>query len=122
LWPVRDADAYGGPFTVPASSPTPLVVATTHDPATPYPGALRLVAELGNARLLTMDGDGHTAAYGDNSACIDGATEAYLVAGTLLAPGTVCPQTVPFTAVPDPAEAAVTSSLPTDLVPVSPAR
>jgi hypothetical protein len=81
------------------------VVATTYDPATPYPGALRLVQEMGNARLLTMDGDGHTA-YGRKSGCIDSATEAYLVDVTLPAEGTVCPQEVPFTApVPVPAEA-----------------
>jgi pimeloyl-ACP methyl ester carboxylesterase len=105
LWPAHDGDAYAGPFTVPASSPTPLVVATTYDPATPYPGALRLVQEMGNARLLTMDGDGHTA-YGRKSGCIDSATEAYLVDVTLPAEGTVCPQEVPFTApVPVPAEA-----------------
>ncbi|SDY88481.1 TAP-like protein [Modestobacter sp. DSM 44400] len=66
LWPAHDKDTYGGPFTVPTSSPTPLVAVTTYDPVTPYPGALRLVQELGNARLLTMDGDGHTA-YGGNS-------------------------------------------------------
>lgn len=105
LWPAHDGDAYAGPFRVPASSPTPLVVATTYDPATPYPGALRLVQEMGNARLLTMDGDGHTA-YGRKSGCIDSATEAYLVDVTLPAEGTVCPQEVPFTApVPVPAEA-----------------
>jgi pimeloyl-ACP methyl ester carboxylesterase len=110
LWPLTDADAYAGPWGLPASSPTPLVVATTHDPATPYPGALRLVAELANARLLTMDGDGHTA-YGGNSACIDGAVEAYMVAGALPAAGTVCQQTVPFTAPTVPAQAVILSRL-----------
>ena len=49
---------------------TPLVVATTYDPATPYRGAKNLVRDLGNARLLTQRGDGHTA-YPGNSACID---------------------------------------------------
>ncbi|GAB3347803.1 alpha/beta hydrolase [Modestobacter lapidis] len=97
LWPVRDEDAYRGPFTVAPSSATPLVIGTTHDPATPYAGAPALVAEQGNARLLTMDGDGHTA-YGGNSACIDTATEAYLVDLVLPAEGTVCAQEVPFEA------------------------
>ena len=54
----------------------PLVVGTTYDVATPYRGAKRLVARLGNARLLTMRGDGHTA-YGGNSSCIDAAVDAY---------------------------------------------
>ena len=43
------------------------MVATTYDPATPYRGAKSLVRDLGNARLLTMRGDGHTA-YRGNSA------------------------------------------------------
>ena len=77
LWPSHDKDAFAGPFKLPHSAPTPLVVATTYDPATPYNGALRLVHDLGNARLITMRGDGHTA-YGGESACIDAAVEAYL--------------------------------------------
>ena len=105
LWPVDDEDAYGGPFAVDPSAPAPLVVGTTHDPATPYSGAEALAEQLGNAALLTMDGDGHTA-YGGNSACIDRATEAYLVDLTLPAEGTVCAQEVPFAApAPAPAEA-----------------
>jgi pimeloyl-ACP methyl ester carboxylesterase len=106
LWPVHDSDAFGGPWTAPPTSPTPLVVATTYDPATPYAGGVRLAAQLGNARLLTMEGDGHTA-YGGNSPCIDTATEAYLVDVTLPPPDTVCVQTVPFTA---PAPVPVTAS------------
>ena len=95
LWPATAQDTYEGPFTVKSSSPTPLVVATTYDPATPYRGALKLVRELGNARLITMRGDGHTA-YGGNSACIDNAVNAYLLEGTLPPAGTVCRQEVPF--------------------------
>jgi len=108
LWPVHDADAFGGPWTVPAGSPAPLVISTTYDPATPYAWGRQLAAELGNARLLTMDGDGHTA-YGGNSACIDRATEAYLVGGTVPPRGTVCAQQVPFAA-PAPAPAGSAAS------------
>jgi pimeloyl-ACP methyl ester carboxylesterase len=95
LWPARDRDTFGGPFYVPSSSPTPLVVATTYDPATPYRGALRLVNDLQNARLITMRGDGHTA-YGGESPCIDQAVNRYLNAGTLPADGTTCQQDDPF--------------------------
>ncbi|WP_177212879.1 alpha/beta hydrolase [Geodermatophilus ruber] len=98
LWPREAEDAYDGPFAVPGSSPTPLVIATTDDPATPYPGARSMVAELGNARLLTMYGSGHTAFGQDNSACVDTAATTYLVDGTLPAPGTVCRQETPFAA------------------------
>jgi pimeloyl-ACP methyl ester carboxylesterase len=95
LFDVRPNGRYAGPFTLPAGANTPLVVATTYDPATPYRGAKALVHDLGNARLLTMQGDGHTA-YGGNSPCIDDAVDAYLLNGALPAPGTVCQQEVPF--------------------------
>ncbi|WP_448625830.1 alpha/beta hydrolase [Geodermatophilus sp. URMC 64] len=116
LWPVHDGDAFGGPWTVPGGSPTPLVIGNTYDPATPYQWAQQLTAQLGNARLLTMDGDGHTA-YGGNSACIDTATEAYLVDLTLPAPGTVCSQDVPFAApTPVPAAGATATSASTSVL------
>jgi pimeloyl-ACP methyl ester carboxylesterase len=101
LLDVKPVDAYYGPFSAPDDAPTTLVVGTTYDPATPYKGAKRLVAELGNARLLTMRGDGHTAYFG-NSPCIDQAVEAYMNEGTLPAAGTACRQEVPF-APPAPA-------------------
>jgi pimeloyl-ACP methyl ester carboxylesterase len=95
IFPIHAQGAFHGPFKAVRSSPTVLVVGTTYDPATPYRGAKRMVAELGNARLLTMQGDGHTA-YGGNSACIDTAVKSYLERGTLPKAGTVCQQDVPF--------------------------
>ena len=87
-----------------------LVVATTYDPATPYSGGVSLVDQLGNARLLTMEGDGHTA-YGGNSPCVDSAVDSYLVSVTLPEAGTVCEQDVPFTApAPAPAEGGAAAS------------
>ncbi|HYO34812.1 MAG TPA: alpha/beta hydrolase, partial [Geodermatophilus sp.] len=49
LWPARDEDAFAGPFEVPATSPAPLVIGTTYDPATPYRGSVQMVEDLGNA-------------------------------------------------------------------------
>jgi pimeloyl-ACP methyl ester carboxylesterase len=95
LLPIEPNGRYGGPFKIPNGASTPLVVATTYDPATPYRGAKALVKDLGNARLLTMVGDGHTA-YGGNSACIDAAVDGYMLAGTLPDAGTTCQQEVPF--------------------------
>jgi hypothetical protein len=95
LWPAEAQDAFYGPFRVPSSAATPLVIGTTYDPATPYRGAIRMTRQLGNARLLTMRGDGHTA-YGGNSPCIDAAVNAYLIDGTVPAAGTTCVQEVPF--------------------------
>jgi pimeloyl-ACP methyl ester carboxylesterase len=99
LWPVEPKGAYYRPYEAPEDALTTLVVGTTYDPATPYKGAKRLVAQLGNARLLTMRGDGHAAYFG-NSACIDAAVEAYLEQGTLPVAGTVCRQEVPFAPLP----------------------
>jgi pimeloyl-ACP methyl ester carboxylesterase len=94
---VKGRDVFRGPFRAnPKATPT-LVIGTTYDPATPYKGAKRLVADLGNARLLTMRGDGHTA-FGGNSACIDAAVEMYLEDLVVPPAGTVCRQEVPFAA------------------------
>ena len=70
---------------------------TRYDPATPYKEAQRLTAQLGNARLLTMTGDGHTAydgypADGYNSECVDDAVKEYLFGLALPAVGTKCAQ------------------------------
>jgi pimeloyl-ACP methyl ester carboxylesterase len=103
LYPVRPKGVFDGPFRANPSATTTLVVATRYDPATPYRGSVQLVTELGNARLLEMRGDGHTA-YPRNSPCINSAVEAYLKDLTVPAKGTVCQQEVPFQA-PEPAAA-----------------
>jgi pimeloyl-ACP methyl ester carboxylesterase len=97
LWPFRPVGVFRGPFVNPPTSPPALVVGTTHDPATPYRWARNLTRTLGNARLLTMRGDGH-AAYGLNSACVNAAVEGYLEEGTLPPPGATCRQSVRFSA------------------------
>lgn len=99
IFPVDGNGVYSGPFTLPQSASTPLVVATTYDPATPYRGAKNLVRSLGNARLLTMVGDGHTA-YGGESACIDEKVDDYLLGGTLPDAGATCKQDVTFSGDP----------------------
>jgi pimeloyl-ACP methyl ester carboxylesterase len=110
LFPVHSTGVFRGPFVASPDAPTILVVGTTYDPATPYRGTRELARQLGNARLLTMLGDGHTA-YGGNSACIDSAVESYLTDGTLPDVGSECSQEVPFEAATesdpgDPNEAA----------------
>ncbi|MFE7559070.1 alpha/beta hydrolase [Kitasatospora sp. NPDC057500] len=77
-WPVR---ATGTPHTVRAAGAAPIVVVgTTRDPATPYSWAQSLAGQLESGRLLTYDGDGHTA-YGRHDACLDGVVNHYLLAG-----------------------------------------
>ncbi|MBT2383018.1 alpha/beta hydrolase [Streptomyces sp. ISL-11] len=78
-WPVP---ATGRPHRIPAPGAGPiLVVGTTRDPATPYPWARALAAQLSSGRLLTYDGDGHTA-YTRGSACVDTAINRYLLTST----------------------------------------
>ena len=96
LWPVKPRGAYFGPVENSRRATTALVVGTTHDPSTPYVWSKRLTADLGNARLLTMRGDGHTASFGGNSLCIDMAVQVYLEQRTLPPRRTFCRQEVPF--------------------------
>lgn len=66
-----------------------LVIGTTHDPATPYASAQALNADLKGSRLLTWQGDGHTA-Y-PKTTCVADAVNAYLISLTLPAAGKTCP-------------------------------
>ncbi|MFE0673247.1 alpha/beta hydrolase [Streptomyces sp. NPDC058867] len=78
-WPVAPT---GEPHRIEAKGAAPIVVVgTTRDPATPYRWARALAAQLSSARLLTYEGDGHTA-YGRGSDCIDRTINAYLLRGT----------------------------------------
>jgi pimeloyl-ACP methyl ester carboxylesterase len=94
-WPAMHTDAYDGPWD--KSRTTILVINARYDPITPIWGARAGVHELHNARLLTVDGDGHTSMYVEPSSCRDNAELAYLVSGKLPRPGTVCPvNALPF--------------------------
>jgi pimeloyl-ACP methyl ester carboxylesterase len=66
-----------------------LVVGTTGDPATPVEWAGNLRNELGNAALLTWQGEGHTA-YGRGSTCVDNTVDSYLVDKKAPADGARC--------------------------------
>ncbi|WP_432536689.1 alpha/beta fold hydrolase [Kineococcus arenarius] len=86
-WPVP---AVGPAAAVDAAGAAPiLVVGTTRDPATPYAWAQGLAEQLDSGRLLTYDGDGHTA-YRTGSACVDEAVDEYLLAGELPEEGARC--------------------------------
>jgi pimeloyl-ACP methyl ester carboxylesterase len=75
------------------TAPTPnrvLVLGATHDPATPYAGAVALTDIMGNASLLTWEGTGHTALV--NSPCIADHVARYLIELVVPAEGTHCPR------------------------------
>ncbi|MDI2130831.1 alpha/beta hydrolase [Yinghuangia seranimata] len=87
FWPYQTPEK---PHPIKGPQDTPiLVVGTTGDPATPYASSERLTTELGDATLLTLEGEGHTA-YGKKSTCIDDAVNTYLTDGTLPPTGTRC--------------------------------
>ena len=67
-----------------------LVIGITGDHATPFEGAQQLVSELGNARLLTLEGTGHGASFVNRSGCADAYASAYLLEGELPPPDAVC--------------------------------
>ncbi|MEV7774290.1 alpha/beta hydrolase [Kitasatospora sp. NPDC086791] len=87
VWPFRSTEK---PHAIKSAAAAPIVVVgSTGDPATPYAWAEKLTAELGNAVLLTRDGEGHTG-YGA-SKCIRASVDAFLVDGTVPTAGTHCP-------------------------------
>jgi pimeloyl-ACP methyl ester carboxylesterase len=86
VWPVP-ATRTPAPTTA-VGSPPILVTGTTKDPVTPYQWAVNLSHELQNGFLLTWQGEDHVAYF--YSACVRDADQAYLISGTLPAPGTVC--------------------------------
>ncbi|MSZ46905.1 MAG: alpha/beta hydrolase, partial [Actinobacteria bacterium] len=54
-------------------------VGTTGDPATPYEQAVALANRvLTNARLITFNGEGHTA-YSQQNLCVNKAVDAYFI-------------------------------------------
>ncbi|MBD0694706.1 proteinase [Streptomyces sp. CBMA123] len=86
-WPVP---ATGAAHTIRAAGAAPIVVVgTTRDPATPYDWARSLAGQLESGRLLTYDGDGHTA-YGRRSTCVDDAVNRFLLTGEAPEPGKRC--------------------------------
>lgn len=88
-WPVK---ATGEPQRIKAEGAAPIVVVgTTRDPATPYRWAEALASQLSSGKLLTYEGDGHTA-YGRGSKCVDSAINAYLLEGKAPDDGKRCSQ------------------------------
>jgi len=92
-WTLTDPNTYRGPFGRPTSAPI-LVVGNRFDPATPYAGAVATAQRFPGARLLTINGYGHTSGAAP-SRCADAAVSAYLLRGRLPKAGAVCRQDVP---------------------------
>jgi pimeloyl-ACP methyl ester carboxylesterase len=79
-WP-RPAEVYRGDLNHTLRHPV-LLVAETHDPATPLRNGRRLLAEMGrNARLIVHHGYGHSSA--DASSCTDSIAKEFILHGKL---------------------------------------
>lgn len=76
VWPFESDDRYLGPWTAATANPV-LIMATTHDPATPYDGALAVADLLPSSHLITVNGWGHVAT--GTSTCATSALVDYLV-------------------------------------------
>ena len=70
-------------------APPVLVISTTGDPATPYEWGVALAQQLSNARLITYNGEGHTA-YNKSNDCIQDAVDDYFIDGTVPAADPDC--------------------------------
>ncbi len=99
-WTIREEDTYTGPWNRPTANPI-LVVGNTFDPSTPYQNSLDMVEQLADARLLTVEGFGHTEML-NPSDCANAYIVEYLVSGALPPIGTVCQQNKPPFAPPAP--------------------
>jgi pimeloyl-ACP methyl ester carboxylesterase len=85
-WPAKP-DPY--PTGAATGAPPIVVVGTTGDPATPYAQAGVLAKQLGVGRLLTWEGEGHTA-Y-PKTTCVADAVNAYLIDLKVPAESLRCP-------------------------------
>jgi len=87
FWPAKSDDA---DRRIDADGAPPIVViGTLRDPATPYEWAEALSTQLKSGRLITYDGDGHTA-YKTGSSCVDRLVDRYLINQTPPADGARC--------------------------------
>ena len=99
-WSIREEDTYAGPWNRPTANPI-LVVGNTFDPSTPYQNSLDMVEQLADARLLTVEGFGHSEML-NPSDCANAYIVEYLVSGALPLAGTVCQQNKQPFAPPSP--------------------
>ncbi len=92
-WTARAADPYLGPWDHPTPAPV-LVIGNTFDPATPLGSSVRMAQELADARLLIVNGFGHTVLI-NPSTCAQGYIADYLIDGKPPPAGASCTQDAP---------------------------
>ena len=92
-WTARASNPYLGPWNNPTAAPV-LVVGNIFDPATAYPSSVRMSQELAQARLLTVNGFGHTELL-NPSTCAQEFIADYMITGKLPPEGATCNQDKP---------------------------
>ena len=79
-WPAKPVRT---PAPIHAKGAAPIMlIGTTGDPATPYAWAQNVRKAIPNSRLITFEGNGHTA-YGRSGPCVADAVDRYLVDGAM---------------------------------------
>ncbi|MFJ2835063.1 alpha/beta hydrolase [Nocardia sp. NPDC087230] len=81
FWPARDVDRYTGPWNRDTAAPI-LVLNSRYDPATPLRGAVAGAAQLAHARVVVIEGAGHSSMYVP-STCAEHVKRDYLFTGQL---------------------------------------
>ncbi|TDD57385.1 alpha/beta hydrolase [Kribbella antibiotica] len=87
---LKDQDAFVGPWKNNVKEPV-LVFGTRHDPATPYEGTRPYADLWPDARMVTIEGWGHSTSLG-GSACADQLLTKYLTTLAAPADGSTCQQ------------------------------
>ncbi len=99
-WPDGGApDRYTGPWNRPTAH-TILLLGNTGDPVLPYEDSVAMSRDLARARLLTVEGYGHTEASNPSTCALNYETS-YMETGALPPAGTVCKENLtPFSGSP----------------------
>lgn len=88
FWHGPDPDRYTGPWNRRTAAPI-LVLNTRHDPATPLPGAEEGAAQLADARVVVIEGAGHSSMFVPSS-CAERVKREYLFTAQLPPENTGC--------------------------------
>jgi pimeloyl-ACP methyl ester carboxylesterase len=94
-WPATAVDRYAGPWNR-RTATTILVMSLTGDPLTTHQDAIAMTRDLARARLLTINGFGHTELANPSTCAINDEVR-YFTTGALPPAGSICQQdAIPF--------------------------
>ncbi|MFC4377421.1 alpha/beta hydrolase [Nocardia halotolerans] len=88
FWPVHDTDRYTGPWNRETAAPI-LILNSRFDPATPLHGAYAGAGQLADARVVVVEGAGHSSMYVP-STCAERVKRDYLFSSRLPPEGLRC--------------------------------